>query len=78
MLSIFKYNGLIYLKNLVHEACNGIDVQLKRRYDLIPNLIATVQGYSQHEKQTFENVTILRRNLNNLSKKGKIIDQIGI
>lgn len=60
LLAISKYNALIHLKNLVHEAWSGIDVQLKRRYDLISNLMATVQGYSQHEKQIFENVTKLR------------------
>ena len=60
LLAISKYNALIHLKNLVHEAWSGIDVQLKRRYDLISNLVATVQGYSQHEKQVFENVTKLR------------------
>ena len=54
--SLFFFSKLIHLKNLVHEAWSGIDVQLKRRYDLISNLMATVQGYSQHEKQTFENV----------------------
>lgn len=55
-----KYNSFIYLSNLVSEAWSGINVQLKRRYDLIPNLVETVKGYSKHEKSVFENVTRLR------------------
>ncbi len=57
---IFTYNGLIRLKNRVDEAWSDIDVQLKRRYDLIPNLVNTVKGYAAHEKQLFENVTAAR------------------
>ena len=54
------YNRLVKLKILVAEAWSGIDVQLKKRYDLIPNLIETVKGYASHEKETFENVTKAR------------------
>jgi LemA protein len=54
------YNGLVKLKVLVEEAWSGIDVQLKRRYDLIPNLVETVKGYAKHEKKLFEKVTELR------------------
>lgn len=54
------YNSLVKLKVLVDEAWSGIDVQLKRRYDLIPNLVETVKGYAKHEKKTFEEVTALR------------------
>ena len=50
------YNALISLKNKVEEAWSDIDVQLKRRYDLIPNLIETVKGYATHEQGTFEKV----------------------
>lgn len=57
---IAVYNGLIRLKNRVDEAWSDIDVQTKRRYDLIPNLINTVKGYAAHEKQLFENVTEAR------------------
>ena len=54
------YNGLIKLKNRTNEAWSDIDVQLKRRYDLIPNLIETVKGYAGHEKELLENVTRAR------------------
>ncbi|MFH1621125.1 MAG: LemA family protein [Patescibacteria group bacterium] len=54
--AIFTYNGLVTLKNRTDEAWSDIDVQLKRRYDLIPNLVETVKGYASHESQTFEKV----------------------
>jgi LemA protein len=54
------YNSLIRLKNRVDEAWSDIDVQLKRRYDLIPNLVETVKGYAAHEKETFEQVVKAR------------------
>lgn len=54
------YNGLITLRNRVDEAWSDISVQLKRRYDLIPNLINTVKGYATHEKEVFEKVTEAR------------------
>ncbi len=56
------YNGLIRLKNKVEEAWSDIDVQLKRRYDLIPNLVSTVKGYASHEKEVFTKVTEARAN----------------
>lgn len=56
LLVIGMYNGLIRLKNRVDEAWSDIDVQLKRRYDLIPNLVETVKGYAAHEQETFEKV----------------------
>ncbi len=56
------YNGLIRLKNKVENAWAQIDVQLKRRYDLIPNLVETVKGYAAHESQTLEAV-IQARNI---------------
>jgi LemA protein len=58
--AVAVYNGLIKLKNRVDEAWSDIDVQLKRRYDLIPNLINTVKGYASHEKELFEKVTLAR------------------
>ncbi|MDP3043194.1 MAG: LemA family protein [bacterium] len=57
---IAMYNGLIKLKNRVGEAWSDIDVQLKRRYDLIPNLVETVKGYAAHEKETLEKVVQAR------------------
>ena len=57
---IVVFNTLIRGKNRAEEAWSDIDVQLKRRYDLIPNLIETVKGYAQHEKQVFEKVTQAR------------------
>ena len=54
------YNGLVKARQMAEEAWSGIDVQLKRRADLIPNLIETVKGYAAHEKGTFEEVVRLR------------------
>ncbi|MBV6404470.1 MAG: LemA family protein [Flavobacteriales bacterium] len=54
------YNKLVKGKNLVAEGWSGIDVQLKKRHDLVPNLVETVKGYAAHEKETFENVTRAR------------------
>ncbi|WP_100615380.1 LemA family protein [Confluentibacter citreus] len=59
------YNRLVKLSTLVAEAWSGIDVQLKKRYDLIPNLVETVKGYASHEKETFENVTKARNQAQN-------------
>ncbi|MFZ3054589.1 MAG: LemA family protein [Minisyncoccales bacterium] len=53
---VSMYNGLITLRNRVKEAWSDIDVQLKRRYDLIPNLVEVVKGYASHEKETFDKV----------------------
>ncbi len=57
---VAAFNGLVRLRNRVKEAWSDIDVQLKRRYDLIPNLIETVKGYAGHEKEVFEKVTEAR------------------
>jgi LemA protein len=57
---IFVYNGLVKARQVKEEAWSGIDVQLKRRADLIPNLIETVKGYAAHEKGTLEEVVALR------------------
>ncbi len=63
--TVLLYNGLISLRNRVKNAWSQIDVQLKRRTDLIPNLVETVKGYATHEKTVFENVTKARSNLMN-------------
>lgn len=65
--AVSVYNGLIQLKNLMQEAFSGIDVQLKRRHDLIPNLVSVVQGYQIHERQTLENVARLRTQIVSVS-----------
>lgn len=54
------YNSLVGLRNLKEEGWSGIDVQLKRRFDLVPNLVETVKGYAKHEKETFEHITAAR------------------
>jgi len=54
------YNKLVRLKNTVKSSWSDIDVQLKKRYDLVPNLVETVKGYASHEKSVFENVTKAR------------------
>ncbi len=58
--AMVAYNSFVALTNRVKEAWSDIDVQLKRRYDLIPNLVATVKGYAAHEAGTLENVTEMR------------------
>src|SRR2546429_9599550 len=57
---VFTYNGLISARNRTQEAWSEIDVELKRRHDLIPNLVNTVQGYMGHERGTLEAVTNAR------------------
>ncbi|MEN6427356.1 MAG: LemA family protein [Phycisphaerales bacterium] len=57
---IATYNTLVALRNHIRDAWANVDTELKRRYDLIPNLVATVKGYAAHEKEVFERVTQLR------------------
>lgn len=57
---VLTYNRLVTVRNRVQEALGDIEVQLKRRYDLIPNLVNTVKGYAQHESGVFEKVTEAR------------------
>ena len=57
---VLTYNTLVALRNHIRDAWGNIDTELKRRYDLIPNLVATVKGYAAHEKEVFERVTELR------------------
>jgi len=71
---IFAFNHLVRMTQRAKEAWADIDVQLKRRYDLIPNLVETVKGYATHEKSAFENVTRARAaamGASNIVEKGK-------
>ncbi len=68
------YNALVRLRNAVKNAWSQIDVQLKRRHDLIPNLVETAKGYMQHERQTLENITKARnlaQGANGVGEQGK-------
>ncbi len=73
--AIIAFNRLVSLRNRAGEAWADIEVQLKRRYDLIPNLVNTVKGYAAHESSAFENVTKARASAmgagNNLAAKGQ-------
>lgn len=76
---LFSYNNLVVLRERIKEALSEIDVQLKRRTDLIPNLVETVKGYAKHEKEVFENVTKARSQLikaGSLSEKAAANNQI--
>lgn len=72
---VFKYNSFVTLRNRVEESWADIDVQLKRRYDLIPNLVNIVKGYAAHESSVFEKVTEARANSISAEQKG---DKAGI
>jgi LemA protein len=67
---ILSYNGFVRLNNRVKEAWSDIEVQLKRRYDLIPNLVESVKGYASHEKNLFEKVTEARARAMGAEAKG--------
>ena len=79
IFGIALYNSLVQAKILVDEAWSGIDVQLKRRYDLIPNIVETVKGYAKHESSTFEKIAQLRSaamNTTSINEKGKIEQEL--
>jgi len=57
---VVQYNSLVSLRNYISESWSNVDTELKRRYDLIPNLVATVKGYAAHEREVLERVTELR------------------
>lgn len=71
---VTAYNGFIRLKNRVDEAWADIDVQLKRRFDLIPNLVNTVKGYANHEKEVFQKVTEARSALMTAEQAGSVAE----
>jgi LemA protein len=60
VFAIWAYNRLVRNRNVVSEAWAGIDVQLQKRHELVPNLVATVKGYMRHEAETLEKVTLIR------------------
>ena len=68
-----QYNALVSLKNYVRESWSDVDVELKRRYDLIPNLVSTVKGYAKHEREVLERVTELRNRC--AANNGAVADQ---
>ena len=65
LLLFLEFNSIIYLKNRAKRSYSTIDVFLKKRFDLIPNLIETVKGYTKYEGETLENIAKLRSNFNN-------------
>ncbi len=80
ILALFLYNSIVGAKMRVGEAFSQIDVQLKRRADLIPNLVETVKGYAKHEKEVFENVTKARSKLmsaGTVGEKAKANSELG-
>ncbi|MCC6354062.1 MAG: LemA family protein [Verrucomicrobiae bacterium] len=70
---IVQYNGLVSLRNHIRESWSNIDTELKRRYELIPNLVETVRGYAAHERDVLERVTELRARC--IAETGPAIDQ---
>src|SRR4030095_16941165 len=70
---IAQYNSLISLRNYITESWSNVDTELKRRYDLIPNLVATVKGYAAHERAVLEPVVELRNR--SAANNGPVADQ---
>ena len=68
---MITYNSLVSARNNVHNAWSQIDIQLQRRFDLIPNFVETVKGYMNHESETFEKITALRTSWANSSSVGE-------
>jgi LemA protein len=69
---VLIYNGLVALRNQIRNAFSQIDVQLQRRYDLIPNLVETVKGYLKHERETLEAVITARNSAQSAAKKANV------
>lgn len=76
ILLIIEFNSIIYLRNRARNSFSTIDVYLKKRFDLIPNLIETVKGYTKYEGETIENIVKLRNSFNNGDiKSGNILNE---
>lgn len=76
---LITFNSLIKMHNLVKESFSTMDIYLKKRWDLIPNLVECVKGYAKHESSTFEKIAELRTswaNTNSISEKAKIDNQL--
>jgi LemA protein len=75
---VVQYNWLVRLRNYISESWSNVDTELKRRYDLIPNLVATVKGYAAHEREVLERVTQLRERCvaNNGSPAAQAQDEV--
>ena len=73
---IVTYNGLVTIRNHVKDAWANIDTELKRRYDLIPNLVSCVKGYAAHEQATLEKVIELRQQC--MANQGSVTEQAGV
>ena len=72
VIAALAYNALVKARNKVDEAWSGIDVQLKRRHDLVPNLVETVKGYAAHERETLQSVTDARAAAVEASEPGAV------
>ena len=75
LVLVFSYNGLVRARNDCDNAWSQIDVQLKRRHDLVPNLVETVKGYAAHERRTFDAVIQARANAISASQSGSLQQQ---
>ena len=75
---VVMYNSLVRMRSMVEEAWSGIDVQLKRRTDLIPNLVSTVKGYAAHEKETLEEVIRMRNQAQSAQGVGETAQAQGL
>jgi len=71
--AVLQYNSLVSLKNYIAESWSDVDTELKRRYDLIPNLVSTVKGYAAHERAVLERVTELRNRC--VANNGPVVEQ---
>lgn len=76
--AIVSYNGLVKLKVQIEEAFATMDVYLKQRFDLVPNLVETVKGYSAHEAETLSQVVQMRQGYQNLSVEQKIQQNVAV